>query len=503
MRNDVYRACRDADVGEGMYACDSPVGTGKTTAVMAHLLKAAEEKGLRRIFVVLPFTNIIDQSVDVYRRSLVGLGEDQSVIVAAHHHRAEFESLELRQYSFLWHAPIIVTTAVQFFETLANNRPSSLRKLHQLPGSAVFIDEAHAALPAHLWPQAWKWLKDLKDNWGCHFVFGSGSLNRFWRLNEFEETPIELPEIVSLDVRKDTISYEEHRITYLSQAEPLGLERLLSWLDELPGPRLLIVNTVQSAAVIADKMREAQGRNCVEHLSTSLCPMDRKKTLDKVKERLIDNKDDNWTLVATSCVEAGVDLSFHTGLRERCSLNSLIQIGGRINRKGEYQNAEVWDFQLRHDGLLVSHRAFDTSARELGKLFQENQVNPEYATEAMRREIRQDGLNKMSKEILTSERNLRFPDVAEKFKVIDSNTITAIVDETLKERLKIHDKVSPAEIQNGSVQIWTYNEDKFDLQTLDGFPELRLWNLLYDDFIGYMAGILPMLNQEETGYSFG
>ena len=503
LRNDVYRACRDADIRDGMYACDSPVGTGKTTAVMAHLLKAAEEKGLRKIFVVLPFTNIIDQSVDVYRRALVGLGENQSDIVAAHHHRAEFESLELRQYSFLWHAPIIVTTAVQFFETLAGNRPSSLRKLHQLPGSAIFIDEAHAALPAHLWPQAWRWLKDLKENWGCHFVFGSGSLNRFWRLEEFEEPPIDLPELVPDNVRKDTLSYEDRRIQYLSQSEPLSLEGLLDWLNKLPGPRLLIVNTVQSAAVIADKVREIRGRACVEHLSTSLCPRDRKNTLDRVKKRLADRDDKDWALVATSCVEAGVDLTFHTGLRERCSLNSLIQIGGRINRKGEYQNAEVWDFQLRHDRLLVPHRAFETSARVLSELFAENQVNPESATEAMRREIRQTGLCKISEEILKSERNLRFPDVAEKFKVIDSNTITVIVDEKLKERLKKHDKVSPEEIQKESVQIWANKEVKYDLQAIDGFPELRLWNLLYDDFLGYMAGVMPILELNQNGSSFG
>ena len=197
LRNSVYRACREAGTDQDMYACDSPVGTGKTTAVMAHLLKAAADRELRRIFVVLPFTNIIDQSVEVYRRALVGLGEDDANVVAAHHHRAEFESQELRQYSFLWHAPIVVTTAVQFFETLASNHPASLRKLHQLPGSAIFIDEAHAALPAHLWPQAWKWLKDLRDNWRCHIVLGSGSLNRFWRLEEFEDSPIDVPELVA------------------------------------------------------------------------------------------------------------------------------------------------------------------------------------------------------------------------------------------------------------------------------------------------------------------
>lgn len=503
LRTQVYQACRNADTKEGMYSCDSPVGTGKTTAVMAHLLKAAVEKGLRRIFVVLPFTNIIDQSVDIYRQALVGLNERREDVVAAQHHRAEFESLELRQYSFLWHAPIIVTTAVQFFETLASNRPSSLRKLHQLPGSAIFIDEAHAALPAHLWPQAWRWLKDLKDNWNCHFVFGSGSLNRFWCLEEFEELPIELPELVNANVRDDTISYEDHRIQYLTQPEPFDLDELLDWQNGLPGPRLLIVNTVQSAAVIADRLREVRGRDYVEHLSTSLCPSDRKKTLDRVKERLVNSEAEDWILVATSCVEAGVDLSFRTGMRERCSLNSLIQIGGRINRKGEYQNAEVWDFQLRYDGLLVSHRAFDTSARVLEELFSENQVNPIYATEAMRREIRQVGLHEISEEILKSERNLRFPDVAEKFKVIDSKTITVIVNERLKERLRNHDKISPSDIQNGSVQIWADKEFKYDMQSIEGFPELRLWNLLYDDFLGYMAGVLPLLKQERTGYSFG
>ena len=502
LRNSVYRACREADTDQGIYACDSPVGTGKTTAVMAHLLKAAADKGLRRVFVVLPFTNIIDQSVEVYRRALVGLGENDADVVAAHHHRAEFESLELRQYSFLWHAPIVVTTAVQFFETLASNHPASLRKLHQLPGSAIFIDEAHAALPAHLWPQAWKWLKDLRDNWNCHFVLGSGSLNRFWQLEEFEAPPIEIPDLVAADIRKDTLSYEDRRIVYLSHPEPLGLEELLAWSDGLPGPRLLIVNTVQSAAVIADKRRVMRGRACVEHLSTALCPSDRKKTLDNVKKRLSDQTDEDWTLVATSCVEAGVDLSFRTGLRERCSLSSLIQIGGRVNRKGEYRSTGVWDFQLRCNGFLTSHRAFDTSARILSELFSEKQVSPESTTEAMRREIRQAGLRSVSEEILKCERTLRFPGVAEKFKVIDSNTITAVVDEKLKERLRNHAKVSADEIQKGSVQIWVDKEIKYNLLALDGFPELRLWNMDYDDFLGYMAGVLIVLKLNQDGSSF-
>ncbi len=501
LKNRVYNACKNkADINEGIYTCDSPVGTGKTTAVMAHLLKAAADKGLRRIFVVLPFTNIIDQSVDVYRRALVGLGEKDYDVVAAHHHRAEFESLELRQYSFLWHAPIIVTTAVQFFETLASNLPSSLRKLQQLPGSAIFIDEAHAALPAHLWPQAWKWLKELKDNWSCHIVLGSGSLNKFWKLEEFDESPIEIPELVPQEVRQDVLSYEKHRITYRSNPTSLNLDDLLHWLHELPGPRLLIVNTVQSAAVIADKILETRERSYVEHLSTSLCPSDRTRTLDRVKQRLTDKQDNDWTLVATSCVEAGVDLSFRTGLRERCSLNSLIQTGGRVNRLGKYNDAEIWDFRLQYDKFLVHYRAFDTSARVLGELFDENLVNPESSTEAMRREIRQDGLRKIADEICRCELAMKFPDVEKLFKVIESNTLTVIVDKTLKERIENRDKVTPDEIQKGSVQIWSDKEVKYDMQPILGFPNLRFWNLAYDSFLGYMAGVLKLLYvQQDSG----
>ena len=145
-----------------MLACDSPVGSRKTTAIMAHLLKVAKHKHLRRVIVVLPFTNIIDQSVDVYRKALVTSDEDATEIVAAHHHKAEFDDPPSRQFAYLWHAPVVVTTAVQFFETLAAGKPAALRKLHEVPGSAIFIDESHTALPTHLWPQAWKWLRELR-----------------------------------------------------------------------------------------------------------------------------------------------------------------------------------------------------------------------------------------------------------------------------------------------------------------------------------------------------
>ena len=180
LRSEIYQACRSASPDYPLWACDAPVGSGKTCSVMAYLIQAAIARKLRHIIVVLPYTNIVRQSVDEYRMALVLPGEDPEKVVVAHHHQMEFRSADLRYLTTLWDAPIIVTTSVQFFETLGSNQTVRLRKLHQLPGSAVFIDEAHAAMPIHLWPFMWNQLKILAEDWSCRFVLGSGSLAKFW-----------------------------------------------------------------------------------------------------------------------------------------------------------------------------------------------------------------------------------------------------------------------------------------------------------------------------------
>lgn len=506
MRRDVYHACRNADsFQESLVACDSPVGSGKTTAIMAHLLNAAVTRKLRRIFVILPYTNIIDQSVRVYRKALVRADEDPESVVAAHHHRAEFKNLAVRHLTYLWNNPIVVTTAVQFFETFAACYTERLRKLHQVAGSAIFIDEAHAALPAHLWPLGWKWLQELKNDWGCYFVIGSGSLNRFWELQDFVDSPPKVPDLVSMSVRKESLDREATRVTYKSNPDPMNLETLESWLLQLPGPRLLIVNTVQSAAVIARHLANKEGQEHwqlnhpqVEHLSTALTPADRVFTLNRVIDRLSDENDRDWTLVATSCVEAGVDFSFRTGIRERASLNSLLQIAGRVNRGNEYEAADVWDIQLLYDSWLRQHPTFEHSSIVLGELFEESRIGPRWCTESLRREIRRSRLKK--DKLLKAERTLNFPKVAELFRVIDSPTVTTVVDGFLKEKIESGGSVLSQELQNGSVQIYGSRAQEWGLREFDRKPGLFAWELDYDSFLGFMAGVLPLVDGDTKGY---
>lgn len=506
LRQDVYRACRNADPSiESVLACDSPVGSGKTTAIMAHLLNVAAARKLRRVFVVLPYTNIIDQSVQSYRKALVRADEEPEHVVAAHHHRAEFSSLATRHLTYLWNNPIVVTTAVQFFETLAACRTGALRKLHQVAGSAIFIDEVHAALPAHLWPIAWQWLQELKTDWGCYFVVGSGSLSHFWKLPEFVNPPQTVPELVNVRVRDESLDFEATRVTYQSRSEPMSLATLGSWLLQLPGPRLLIVNTVQSAAVIARHLANRESRDNwqsdhphVEHLSTALTPTDRASTLNRVIKRLKNTDEQDWTLVATSCVEAGVDFSFRTGIRERACLNSLLQIAGRVNRGSEYESADVWDIQLVHDSWLRPHPTFDYSSIVLGELFDERQVGVAWCTEALQREIRRSRLKK--DELLKAERARNFPRVAELFRVIDSPTLTAVVYEILKEKIESGQPLPSQELQNGSVQIYGSRASEWALREFERMPGLFAWELEYDSFLGFMAGVLPLIDGGAEGY---
>lgn len=504
LRQAIYQACRHAPTGSHLYACDAPVGSGKTTAVMAHLLKAACDKGLRRIFVVLPFTNIITQAVEVYRKALVLEGENPEEIVAEHHHKADYAAPDSRRFAMLWHTPIVVTTAVQFFETLASNMPADLRKLHRLPGSAVFLDEAHAALPAHLWPQAWLWLNELSEHWGCHFVLASGSLTRFWELPDFHphnspqaSSPPMLPELVAAQVREHAATREKVRVVYRTRPDPMDLNGFVKWIDQHEGPRLLVLNTVQSAAAVAREMSGRFGCGRVEHLSTALTPADREITLNKVKQRLEHGSDPNWTLVATSCVEAGVDLSFHIGFRERASLMSIIQLGGRVNRGHRQDNAEVWDFQIRPDNLLRLHPMFKNAARVLAGLFDDENVTPEYCKEALKQEIRWS--NALNDELLEAEstsnaKQTNFPEVAKLFKVIDTNTVTVVVTAALRERLQQGEWCGRAELQKHSVQIWGWRVDELRLQEFPRFPGLYGWPFEYNNFLGYMAGLLPVID---------
>lgn len=534
MRGDFYHRCFDGELFDSrLVACSAPVGLGKTTSVMAYLLRCAVKDNSSRIFVVAPFSNIIDQIVMVLRKAVVLEGEDAESVVVAHHHKADFSSKDMRQYAASWQAPIVVTTAVQFFETLAASSPSKLRKLHNVVGAAVFIDESHACLPAELLDISWYWMKQLTDNWGCHFVYSSGSMVKFWEDKYLVSQGIQqLPDLLPVALKTKAQQVEQQRVIYKRIEQVLNRDELIelirsekTWgavIKEYKPSCLVILNTVQSAAVIANELalqlvdkNNTLANKSVLHLSTALAPKDRDLMLEEVIRRQGASEWDKkpWYLIATSCVEAGVDLDFAVGFRERCSVTSFLQVSGRINRHGCRTFSQLIDFSIFAENGLNQHPGFKESSDIFDLLWEELNAGDidgsELCTKAIRKELSRFPTKKeKSKLLLTEEIKQSFQEVSNEYRIIDSDTATVIVNKGLVEKLEKGVPVSWSIIQENSVQLWMNNIKKLGLLEIAGCQQDGIYSWIdryeYDaDFLGIMGGILnPETFFKETGGVF-
>jgi hypothetical protein len=230
-----------------------------------------------------------------------------------------------------------------------------------------------------------------------------------------------------------------------------------------------------------------------------------------IKERLQKKDDTDWTLVATSCVEAGMDFSFATAFRESCSAASMIQIGGRVNRNGNSARAEVFDFCV-NDPLMCNNPQFKTSRNVLKTLFDEKYFeskNPtEIVTEAMRRELMSDfgDFENKSLEIIKLEQTNDYPEVAKLCKVIDADTRLVVISTEIAEALKRYEKVDHVALIRNSVQIrfFKINSKQFNSFCLpiDGHEEIYEWRGDYNEkFLGYMKAIIPLLEMDTDGFA--
>ena len=495
LRRELYNCCRNAPVTEPLVYCDSPVGTGKTTAVMAYMLQCAIENHLRHIFVILPYTNIISQAVKVFRKSLVLDGEDPKMVIAELHHQADFGNIELRHLASAWTAPIIVTTAVQFFETMATNLPAKLRKLHQLPGSGIIIDESHAALPVNLMPQAWKWITDFSNKWGCRLCFCSGTSFRFWKnpaLTKVSSAEVSSLLTDELSQRMENFEKCRVRLEILKQNIPhfMNANELVRYLDKFHGSKMIVFNTVHSAAFFARILRDS-GHD-VLHLSTALTPEDREKVIEEVKRRLNSKSNDkkSWTLVATSCVECGMDLSFHYGFCELRSLESYLQLSGRVSRNDEFDDGTLICFTITDDEIRAQ-TDFRIQQEVFTKQIQSGRLPELTITNAVSEsfDMQIKSMGGLSEEICKHERLRDFADVSCRFRVISEDTITVAAKPELVEKLHTGKMVTSRELQRGSVHLrksvleqLNIEESEYDLSFLTSDQ--------YDSFLGYMKSLV-------------
>lgn len=222
--------------------------------------------------------------------------------------------------------------------------------------------------------------------------------------------------------------------------------------------------------------------------------VNRSNAIKRVKARLKGGSDTNWTLVATSCVEAGVDFSFRSGFRELSSLLSLLQASGRVNRSGLYQDAAMWSFSLQDDSMLKRNPALEASREVLKSYFCAGiDIAPKLSTRSMNDEIiRDDSCIGAITRMNDLEDAMQFATVSDRFSVIESNTVPAVVDDALADRISKGQgdwqllQVKSVSIRREKAKAWGLKEIKRGVYQ---------WTLRYDSFLGYMRGVLDMENQ--------
>ncbi len=316
-----------AQYGPGLFTLTVPTGGGKTVASLSFALAQAKAHGMRRIVYVIPYTSIIEQTAQTFREIL----GDENVL--EFHSGVQFDQQEddasspeaapLTRSVETWDVPVIVTTAVQFFESLYACQPSKCRKLHNLAQSVLIFDEAQMLPLPYLRPCVWA-IAQLVRHYGASAVLCTATQPALDPI--FQEFAPEIPirEICPMA----EAHWESFRRVSFQQAGTLSWMDLAARLQQQEQV-LCVVNTRRAAREVFHQL-SGPGNF---HLSTLMYPAHRKRILDEIRRRLRDGLP--CRVVSTSLIEAGVDVDFPAVYRELSGLDSILQAAGRCNREGK------------------------------------------------------------------------------------------------------------------------------------------------------------------------
>lgn len=332
IREEVREDCvAAAALPPGLFTLTVPTGGGKTLSSMAFALRHAAKHGLDRVIYVIPYTSIIEQNAKVFCDIF---GDD---VVLEHHGNVDYEagSNRMRLLAENWDVPIVVTTSVQFFESLHANRVSACRKLHNLAHSVVILDEAQS-LPIDLLRPCLRSLDELVRHYGTSVVLCTATqpavLAGQLAKGGLTGGQNGCREIIPANRR---LHERLRRVTAERIPDKISDDELLGLIDEQMAT-LVIVNTRRHARELFESARTCFPERPVFHLSAQMCPQHRSEILSRVKELLRFEK--TCLLISTQLIEAGVDIDFPCVFRELAGADSLAQAAGRCNREGKRSN---------------------------------------------------------------------------------------------------------------------------------------------------------------------
>lgn len=340
-RNKVRRSCLvAAKKRTGLFSLTVPTGGGKTLSSLAFALRHARFHNLRRVIYVIPFTSIIEQTAEVFRSAMQSLEDQVPDPVIEHHSTLDVgnETLASRLAAENWDAPLVVTTSVQFYESLFAAKTSRCRKLHNIANSVIILDEVQT-IPVDYLAPCLQALKELATNYGATVVLCTATQPALQRRDDF---PIGLEGIREI-VPGCTELYSRLRRVAI---EDLGSvdDRAISQQIQRAEQVLCIVNTRRHARQLFGAI--GSSRTGHFHLSAMMCPEHRTEVLRRIRSQLEAGR--VCRVVSTQLVEAGVDLDFPVVYRSLAGVDSIAQAAGRCNRNGRSMLGKTYVFRSEH-----------------------------------------------------------------------------------------------------------------------------------------------------------
>jgi len=329
LRQEVLQQCnKKAELERGLFSLTVPTGGGKTLSSLSFALRHANKWGMERIIYVIPYTSIIEQNAQIFKE----IFGDESVL--EHHSNYdpdETDDLDLKQQKRRlatenWDVPLIVTTNVQFFESLFAAKTSRSRKLHNISKSVIILDEAQMLPPDLLLP-CLATLKELTKGYGSSVVFCTATQPALEKRKDFPTGLEGVQEIIENPKQL----FKELRRVNIYQLGKLKLIEIANKINQ-DTQSLCIVNRRQDAQELFKQLND---ENIRFHLSTRMCAAHRKKTLKIIRERLSNGLD--CQVISTQLIEAGVDIDFPKVYRAMAGVDSIAQAAGRCNREGKLE----------------------------------------------------------------------------------------------------------------------------------------------------------------------
>lgn len=443
VREEVLESCLEAANSTcSLQTLTAPTGSGKTLAMLAFALRRAMDRRHRRIILVLPYLTLI-QEVHALYRSLIKLAypgelpdlrliEDHSLAPTGQGDAdgASNDTPGHRRLIENWDAPIILTTNVQFLESLHSNRPSRCRKLHNVADSVILLDEVQT-IPRELAPLTLASLSTLAYDLKCSVMLATATQPAFQSLHDAVVRHFSLagwsPSEVIRKPARLFAALRRVEIEWASLRGPWSVDDLAEKL--LACPRVLCILNLKRHARCVYSALAASDPNTL-FLSTQLCPAHREEVLNLVKRQ---PPESSLRLVSTQCVEAGVDLDFPAVFRAFGPLEALAQAAGRCNRHGNLNSGRFVVFELSPDSSSpYPDHAYSQAAQVTQILLRERQddfdlFSPSLFDEYYAKLFSIDRDHLAQDPLTTSVKTLDFPQIAEKYRLIPQSQINVLV----------------------------------------------------------------------------